>query len=74
MPAGRTSLEGPPGYQQAPDNSPYMAGGGALGTGGVSGTGGGGEGVGAQAWSMLAKAGEALKKGEEAVWKAVRDN
>jgi hypothetical protein len=40
----------------------------------VSGSGGQqGEGVGAQAWNMLTKAGEALKKGEEAVWKAVRE-
>ncbi|KAK7185438.1 hypothetical protein DPSP01_001943 [Paraphaeosphaeria sporulosa] len=70
----RRSLEHPPGYQQAPDNSPYAAGGGSLGTGGVSGAGTQeSEGVGAQAWNMLAKAGEALKKGEEAVWKAVRE-
>ncbi|KAF2443432.1 hypothetical protein P171DRAFT_432691 [Karstenula rhodostoma CBS 690.94] len=70
----RNSLEHPPGYQQAPDNSPYAAGGGSLGTGGVSGAGANeGEGVGAQAWNMLSRAGEALKKGEEAVWKAVRE-
>jgi hypothetical protein len=31
------------------------------------------EGVGAAAWNMLSKAGEALKKGEEAAWKAVRN-
>lgn len=73
VPPPRSSLEGPPGYQQAPDNSPYAAGGGALGTGGVSGMGGQDESVGTQAWNMLAKAGEALKKGEEAVWKAVRE-
>jgi hypothetical protein len=36
--------------------------------------GGGGEGgVGETAWGILNKAGEALKKGEEAAWKAVRD-
>lgn len=71
---GRPSLEGPAGYQQAADNSPYAVGGGALGTGGVGGTASGAEeGVGAQAWGMLARAGEALKKGEEAIWKAVRE-
>ncbi|KAF1832000.1 hypothetical protein BDW02DRAFT_571487 [Decorospora gaudefroyi] len=69
----RRSLEHPPGYVQAPDNAPYTAGGGI---GGPSGEGGGeenGEGVGAQAWQMLSKAGEALKKGEESVWRAVRN-
>jgi hypothetical protein len=67
----RRSLEHPPGYVQAPDNAPYTAGGGI---GGPSGAGeeGNDEGVGAQAWQMLSKAGEALKKGEESVWKAVR--
>ena len=65
----RTSLEHPPGYVQAPDNAPYTAGGGI---GGPSGAGEG-EGVGAQAWQMLSKAGEALKKGEESVWRAVNN-
>jgi hypothetical protein len=65
-----TSLEHPPGYVQAMDNAPYTAGGGI---GRSSGAGDAdGEGVGAQAWSMLNKAGEALKKGEESVWKAVQ--
>jgi hypothetical protein len=70
-PTQRASLEHPPGYVQAPDNAPYTAGGGI---GGPSGAGGDdhGESVGAQAWNMLSKAGEALKKGEESVWKAVR--
>lgn len=66
----RSSLEGPPGYQQAPDNTPYQAGGGMGGQQDGSGTDGG---VGGAAWNMLAKAGEALKKGEEAAWKAVRN-
>ncbi|KAF1961523.1 hypothetical protein CC80DRAFT_239094 [Byssothecium circinans] len=72
-PQGRSSLEGPPGYQQAPDNTPYapMVGSG-VGAGGDRV--GGGEGVGAAAWNMLAKAGDALKKGEEATWKAIRNN
>ena len=68
---GRTSLEHPPGYQQAPDNAPFTSGGGRGGStdrGEVSG-----EGVGAAAWSMLSKAGEALKKGEEAAWKVMRN-
>ncbi|KAI4645449.1 uncharacterized protein J4E78_009359 [Alternaria triticimaculans] len=66
----RTSLEHPPGYVQAMDNAPYTAGGGI---GQSSGAGDAeGEGVGAQAWSMLNKAGEALKKGEESVWRAVQ--
>ncbi|CAN9372588.1 unnamed protein product [Alternaria sp. RS040] len=67
----RTSLEHPPGYVQAPDNAPYTAGGGIGGPSGAGGDGEG-EGVGAQAWSMLNKAGEALKKGEESVWRAVK--
>ncbi|RMZ67265.1 hypothetical protein GMOD_00001164 [Pyrenophora seminiperda CCB06] len=62
-----TSLEHPPGYVQVPDNAPYTAGGG-LERPSVEG-----EGVGAQAWQMLSKAGEALKKGEESVWKAVKN-
>jgi hypothetical protein len=70
----RTSLEHPPGYQQAPDNAPYTQGGGI---GGHSGAGEGsatsGEGVGATAWNLLSQAGEALKKGEEAAWRAVRN-
>ncbi|KAH7411596.1 hypothetical protein DE146DRAFT_242216 [Phaeosphaeria sp. MPI-PUGE-AT-0046c] len=70
----RTSLEHPPGYQQAPDNAPYTQGGGI---GGASGTGEGsessGDGVGAAAWNLLSQAGEALKKGEEAAWRAVRN-
>ncbi|KAF2854935.1 hypothetical protein T440DRAFT_504454 [Plenodomus tracheiphilus IPT5] len=68
---GRRSLEHPPGYVQAPDNAPYTAG------GGIGGQDGGGSsvqehGVGATAWGMLSKAGEALKSGEEAVWRAVK--
>jgi len=71
---GRRSLEHPPGYQQAPDNAPYTAGGGIGGhNGGGEGSGDSGEGVGAAAWNMLSKAGEALKKGEEAAWRAVRN-
>ncbi|KAF2268968.1 hypothetical protein CC78DRAFT_333350 [Lojkania enalia] len=63
----RRSLEHPPGYHQNPDNSPYGTGlGGAQQDGGSSG------GVGEAAWNMLSKAGEALKKGEEAAWRAVR--
>lgn len=65
----RTSLEHPPGYAQAPDNAPYTVGGGI---GGPSGAGEG-ESVGAQAWQMLSKAGEALRKGEESVWRAVNN-
>jgi hypothetical protein len=41
--------------------------------GGGTGAAGGDGSVGGAAWNMLSKAGEALKKGEEAVWKAVRD-
>ena len=67
----RRSLEHPPGYVQAPDNAPYTAGGG-IGGPSNAGAEDRGEGVGAQAWSMLSKAGEALKKGEESVWNAVR--
>ncbi|KAF1364131.1 hypothetical protein EJ07DRAFT_162638 [Lizonia empirigonia] len=64
---GRRSLEHPPGYQQAPDNSPYTQGGDV---GGGESTG---EGIGAQAWNMLSRAGEALKGAEEAAWKAVNN-
>lgn len=61
-------MEHPPGYQQAPDNAPYSGG----GIGGSTDRGeGSGEGMGAAAWNVLSKAGEALKKGEEAAWKAV---
>ena len=67
----RRSLEHPPGYVQAPDNAPYTAGGG-IGRPSGAGDESNAEGVGAQAWQMLNKAGEALKKGEESVWKAVR--
>lgn len=69
--AGRTSLEQhPSGYIQAPDNAPFTVGGG-IGErqGGSSGQE---QGVGAAAWGMLSKAGEALKKGEEAAWRAVK--
>lgn len=70
----RTSLEHPPGYQQAPDNAQYTQGGG-IGGGGGPGEGNttSGDGVGAAAWNLLSQAGEALKKGEEAAWKAVRN-
>lgn len=64
---GRRGLEHPPGYQQAPDNAPYTQGGGI---GGEESTG---EGIGAQAWNMLSKAGEALKGAEEAAWRAVNN-
>jgi hypothetical protein len=71
---GRSSLEHPPGYQQAPDNAPYTVGGGIGGhTGGGEPSGAEGQGVGATAWNMLSKAGEALKKGEEAAWRAVKN-
>lgn len=63
--SGRTSLDHPPGYQQAPDNAPYTQG------GGIGGGENAGEGIGAQAWNMLSRAGEALKGAEEAAWKAV---
>lgn len=69
--AGRRSLEHPPGYVQAPDNAPYTSGGG-IGAQDRSAEQGGDEGVGATAWNMLSKAGEALKKGEEAAWRAVK--
>ncbi|EUC44149.1 hypothetical protein COCMIDRAFT_37959 [Bipolaris oryzae ATCC 44560] len=70
----RTSLEHPPGYVQAPDNAPYTVGGGiGAPSGAGQGDGGQGEGVGAQAWQLLSKAGEALKKGEENVWKAINN-
>lgn len=70
----RTSLEHPPGYVQAPDNATYTTGGGIGTSSGVDqGDGGQGEGVGAQAWQLLSKAGEALKKGEENVWKAINN-
>lgn len=62
---GRSSLEHPPEYQQAPDNAPYTQG------GGIGGGESAGEGIGAQAWNMLSRAGEALKGAEEAAWKAV---
>lgn len=71
--AQRSSLEHPPGYVQAPDNAPYTAGGGIGVPGSSSGGGDSTEGVGATAWNMLSKAGEALKKGEEAAWRAVRN-
>lgn len=64
----RSSLEGPPGYVQA-DNTPYAPMGGRDDRG-VGEDGG----IGGAAWNMLAKAGEALKKGEEAAWRAVRNN
>ncbi|PSN67803.1 hypothetical protein BS50DRAFT_620277 [Corynespora cassiicola Philippines] len=66
----RRSLEHPPGYIQALDNTPYSAGPQhhQQQQGGESD-----ESVGGAAWSMLAKAGEALKKGEEAAWRAVRN-
>jgi hypothetical protein len=67
----RQSLEHPPGYVQAPDHLPgsnFATGGGGNSTGtGSSGEGG----VGEAAWNMLSKAGEALKKGEEAAWRAI---
>jgi len=62
------SLEHPPGYQQAPDNAPFTQG------GGIGGGDNTGEGIGAQAWNMLSRAGEALKGAEEAAWKAVNGN
>jgi len=62
---GRRSLEHPPGYQQAHDNAPYTQG------GGIGGGDSAGEGIGAQAWNMLSRAGVALKGAEEAAWKAV---
>ncbi|KAF2710948.1 hypothetical protein K504DRAFT_480985 [Pleomassaria siparia CBS 279.74] len=66
--AERRSLEHPPGYTQGPDNSPYAANtsGGhpdSAQDGIVAGT----------AWGLLNKAGEALKKGEEAAWRAVKN-
>ena len=67
-----TSLDHPPGYVQAPDNAPYTAGGGFDRPSGAE-EGAEGQGVGAQAWQMLSKAGEALKKGEESVWRAVKN-
>ncbi|ORY18037.1 hypothetical protein BCR34DRAFT_596606 [Clohesyomyces aquaticus] len=63
----RRSLENPPGYMQNPDNSPYAPGGNATG----EQSGSGDAGIGGAAWNMLSKAGEALKKGEEAAWRAV---
>jgi hypothetical protein len=71
--ATRASLEHPPGYQQAPDNAPYTAGGGIGGHGGAGeASGSSEEGVAATAWNYLGKAGEALKSAEEAAWKAVK--
>lgn len=67
----RTSLEHPPGYVQAPDNHPSNPLPGA-GAGEQASTGSGSGGVGDAAWNMLSRAGEALKKGEEAAWRAVR--
>ena len=61
----RSSLEHPPGYQQAPDNAPYTQG------GGIGGGESAGEGIGTQAWNVLSRAGEALKGAEEAAWKAI---
>jgi hypothetical protein len=70
----RRSLEHPPGYQQAPDNAPYTAGGGIGGHGGTgSANASEGDSVGTAAWNMISKAGEALKKGEEAAWRAVKN-
>jgi hypothetical protein len=70
----RSSLEHPPGYQQAPDNAPYTVGGGIGGHGGAgNATGSEGESVATTAWNVLSKAGEALKKGEEAAWRAVKN-
>lgn len=69
----RSVLEGPPGYVQAPDNTQNSAAALGTGSGGQDSAGGDG-GIGGAAWGLLAKAGEALKKGEEAAWKAVRNN
>ncbi len=66
----QSSFEHPPGYVQAPDNSSYGVGGGTGTSMGQDGEEGG---VGAAAWNILNKAGEALKKGEEAAWRAVRN-
>lgn len=58
----RNSLEHPPGYVQTQAfDHPNYDGDGKNTDGGVGGT----------AWNMLARAGEALKKGEEAAWRAV---
>ncbi|KAF2121276.1 hypothetical protein BDV96DRAFT_563916 [Lophiotrema nucula] len=68
----RKSLEHPPGYRQSLDNTPYdtgLANGPQGGNASTSGDGG----VVDAAWNILGKAGEALKKGEEAAWKAVRN-
>ncbi len=63
------SMESSSDTVQAPDNSPYAAN---VGVGQGSGDSSQGAGVGAAAWTMLAKAGEVLKKSEEAAWRAVR--
>ncbi|KAF2471404.1 uncharacterized protein BDR25DRAFT_285993 [Lindgomyces ingoldianus] len=62
------SLEHPPGYVQNSDNRLYAAEGSA--TDGQQESDGG---VGSAAWNVLNKAGAALKKGEEAAWRAVRN-
>jgi hypothetical protein len=57
---------------QAPDHpAGYVGstGGEQQGTSGAGGEGG----IGDAAWNILSKAGEALKKGEEAAWRAVRN-
>ncbi|KAF2006199.1 hypothetical protein P154DRAFT_615549 [Amniculicola lignicola CBS 123094] len=63
---GRRSLEHPPGYTQAPGHAPA----GTLNNGGENM--GVGAGAGGAAWNMISAAGEALKKGEEAAWRAIR--
>lgn len=69
----RRSLEHPPGYVQAADHYPggYQGPGASGGVG--TGAGEEGEGITDTAWNLLSKAGEALKKGEEAAWRAVRN-
>ena len=65
----RRSLEHPPGYAQASDNTLYSAGGmgGGQTSAGTDGT------VGGAVWNALAKAGESLKEAEEAAWRAMRN-
>jgi hypothetical protein len=56
-----------PGYTQNQNQN------GTTGAGEGGQEQGGGGGVGDAAWNMLSRAGEALKKGEEAAWRAVRN-
>ncbi|KAF2198191.1 hypothetical protein GQ43DRAFT_171210 [Delitschia confertaspora ATCC 74209] len=71
----RASLGHPPNYTQNPSTPYHTPGTDPLPyTQEESASGSGHGGVGEAAWNLLSRAGEALKKGEEAAWNAVRKN